>query len=50
MKSAWGPKLYDLAAHNTAQAEDIDLPDFEYQEMLVDDDEFDKWIKTLNWV
>lgn len=50
MKFAWGPNLYGVAAQNTAQVEDIDLPDFDYQEMLVDYDDFYKWIKTLNWV
>ena len=34
----------------SAQAEDVELPDFEYEEMLVDDGEFDKWAKTYNWV
>jgi hypothetical protein len=47
-KSAWGPQLCDMAAWNSAQAEEIDLPDFEFEQMLVDDGEIDKWIKTLN--
>ena len=38
MKSAWGTKLYDTAAWNTAQVEEeeeVNLLDFE--QMLVDD-------------
>jgi hAT family C-terminal dimerisation region len=53
MKSAWGPQLSDVATWNAAQAEEVDLPDFEFEQMLVDDDDLDKWIKTLNgsnWV
>ena len=50
MNSAWKAKLFDAAAWNSAQAEDVELPDFEYEEMLVDDGEFDKWAKTYNWV
>jgi hypothetical protein len=48
MNSAWKPELGDIAAWNSAQAEEVDLPDFEFEQMLVDDDEEDKWIKTLN--
>jgi hypothetical protein len=50
MNSAWKTKLFDAAASNSAQVEDVELPDFEYEEMLVDDGEFDKWAKTYNWV
>ena len=56
MHSAWKPKLCDIAAWNSAQAEEVDLPNFEFEEMLVDDGDFDKWVKTvtpavnLNWV
>ena len=50
MNSAWKAKLFDAAAWNSAQAEDVELPDFEYEEMLVDDGEFNKWAKTYNWV
>ena len=57
MHSAWKPKLCDMAAWNNAQAEEVDLPDFEFEEMLVDNGDFDKWVKTvmppavnLNWV
>ena len=48
MGSAWTPKLCDVAAWNSAQVEEV--PDFEFEQMLVDDGDFDKWAKTLNWV
>jgi hypothetical protein len=50
MDSAWKPKLFDVAACNSAQSEEVDLPDFEFEQMLVDDDDLDKWFKTVNWV
>jgi hypothetical protein len=50
MDSAWKPKLRDVAACNSAEVEVVDLPDFEYEQMLVDDGDFDKWAKTFNWV
>lgn len=50
MDSAWKPKLRDVAACNSSEVEVVDLPDFEYEQMLVDDDDFDKWVKTVNWV
>ena len=48
MKSAWGPQLYDMAAWNSGQVEEVDLPDFEFEQMLVDNDDLDKWIKVLH--
>ena len=33
MKSAWGPKLFDVAAWN--------------EQMLIDDVELDEWVKLL---
>ena len=45
MKSAWGPDIYDAAAWNSAQVEEVGLADFE--EMLVDDFDADKWDKAL---
>lgn len=48
MKSAWGPGLCDVAAWNSAQAEDVELPDFEFEQLLVDDGDIDKWIKILD--
>ena len=52
MDSAWKGKLRDLAACNSAQVEEVpvDLPDLEYEQMLVDDGDFDQWVKTVNWV
>ena len=50
MDSAWKPKLCDVAALNSEQVEEVDLPDFEYEQMLIDDDDFEKWVKTVNWV
>jgi hypothetical protein len=50
MDSAWRPKLCDVAGWNSAQAEEVDLPDFEFEQMLVDDCDLDKWVKALDWV
>lgn len=50
LDSAWKPKLRDVAACNSDEAEMVDLPDFEYEQMLVDDDDFADWAKTVNWV
>jgi hypothetical protein len=43
MKFAWKMNLWDLAAWNSVQIEDIQMMEFE--EMLVDDDEEDKWLQ-----
>jgi hypothetical protein len=48
MNSAWRAELCDIAAWNSAQVEEVDIPDVEFEQMLVDDDDLDKWIKTLN--
>lgn len=45
MKSAWGLDIYNATAWNAAQVEEIGLADFE--EMLVDDFDADKWDKAL---
>ena len=51
MDSAWKPKLHDAAAWNSNQLDEVvDFPDFEFEEMLVDDGNFDNWAKTVNWV
>ena len=50
MDSAWRPKLCDAAAWNSAQADEVDFLDVEFEEMLVDDGDFDNWVKTANWV
>jgi hypothetical protein len=46
IKSAWGPRLCDVAAWNSEQAEEVDMPDFEFEQMLVEDCDLDKWMKT----
>lgn len=45
MKSAWGPDIYDTAAWNSTQVEEVGLIDFE--EMLIDDFDADTWDKAL---
>ena len=45
MKSAWELDIYDAAAWNSAQGEEVGLADFE--EMLVDDFDADKWNEAL---
>ena len=41
MKSAWGPEIYDLAAWNVMQVEQVDMMDFE--QMLVEDNDCLGW-------
>jgi hypothetical protein len=41
MKSAWGNNIFDNAAWNAAQSEEVDNGDFE--EMLNDDAEMAHW-------
>jgi hypothetical protein len=43
MGSAWGPRLYDAAAWNAMQVEEVDL--LEFEEMLVDNADIVKWDK-----
>jgi len=43
LKSAWGPNVYDAAAWNATQVEEVSLLDFE--QMLVDDTEGVEWDK-----
>jgi hypothetical protein len=43
MKSAWGPDLYDMAAWNAAQMDEV--ISFDFQEMLDDDKECAAWDK-----
>ena len=50
IRSAWGPGLYDAAAWNAMQVEEVDLLKFE--EMLVDDAdtaEWDKFDDDMGW-
>jgi hypothetical protein len=44
MRSAWGPDLYDMAAWNAAQAEEVDLL-FDFEEMLMEDEACAEWDK-----
>jgi hypothetical protein len=46
MKSAWGPDLYDSAAWNAAQIDEV-IP-FDYEEMLEEDKENDSWDMDLS--
>lgn len=46
MKSAWGTKIYDTAAWNAAQVEEVNLEDFE--QMLIDDVDTVEWDKGCN--
>jgi hypothetical protein len=43
MKSAWGPDLYDMAAWNNSQVEEVNY--FDFEEMLVDDIDCTTWEK-----
>ena len=45
MKSAWGPDLYDLAAWNESQVEDVDL--FDFEELLLNDTDGLAWDKGM---
>ena len=44
--SAWGPELYDFAAWNTAQVEEVML---DYEEMLLDDANALEWENKLDF-
>jgi hypothetical protein len=49
MGSAWGPGMYDAAAWNAVQVEEVSLHDFE--EMLVEDVDMVEWDKLeVNYV
>lgn len=41
MKSAWGPDLYDMAAWNSSQSEEIGI--FDFEEMLIEDVDCTIW-------
>lgn len=41
MNSAWGPGLYDMAAWNGSQVEEVDC--FDFEEMLVEDIDCMAW-------
>jgi len=44
MKSAWGPELYDFAAWNAVQVEEVTL---DYEQLLLDDVDSLEWDKEL---
>jgi len=46
MKSAWGPDLYDMAAWNNSQIEEVNF--FDFEEMLVDDSDCIAWEKEMD--
>jgi hypothetical protein len=43
MGSAWGPGLYDAAAWNSAQVEEVTSSLLEFEEMLINDVDIVKW-------
>jgi len=45
MKSAWGPDLYDMAAWNASQVEEVD--GFDFMELLLDDVDCLAWDREL---
>jgi hypothetical protein len=46
MNSAWGPELYDMAAWNSAQVEEVNSL-FDFEEMLVEDADCLAWDKEM---
>jgi hypothetical protein len=48
MKSAWGPDIYDMAAWNAAQIDEV--ISFDFEEMLEEDKECEAWDKDQIWV
>jgi hypothetical protein len=44
MKSAWGPDLCDVGAWNAAQDEEVDIHEFEFEQILLDDVELEEWV------
>jgi len=45
MKSAWGPDLYDMAAWNASEVEEVEQ--FNFAELLLDDADCLAWDKAL---
>ena len=43
MNSAWGPVLYNKAAWNAFQVEVEEIPIFDYEEMLINDNYWEVW-------
>ena len=48
MKSAWRLDLYDMAAWNASQVEEVDQPEFDFEELLLDDIDCVAWDKELD--
>ncbi|KAF8797349.1 hypothetical protein BYT27DRAFT_7125865, partial [Phlegmacium glaucopus] len=46
-KLAWGPGLCDIAAWNAVQMEEVAHLDLDFEQMLVDDGDQDKWDKSM---
>jgi len=46
-KSAWGPGLCDVAAWNAVQMEEVAQMDLDFEQMLVEDGDQDKWDKSM---
>jgi hypothetical protein len=46
MGSAWGLGIYDAAAWNAMQVEEVSLFDFNFEEMLADDMDMVEWDKN----
>jgi hAT family C-terminal dimerisation region len=44
MNSAWGIDLCDIGAWNAAQEEEVGIPVFEYEQILLDDVELEEWV------
>jgi hypothetical protein len=47
MSSAWGPELYDMAAWNASQVEEVEVMDFE--ELLTEDMNYLAWDNELDF-
>ena len=45
LKSGWGPELYDMAAWNASQVEEVDH--FNFEELLLDDIDGAAWDKEF---
>ena len=45
MNSAWGPKLYDMAAWNALQMEEV----MEFEELLAEDVDCSAWDEELDF-
>ena len=47
MKSAWGPDLYNMAAWNASQVEEVDQPELDFEEFLLDDVDHLAWDREI---